>query len=123
MKDSDIHLRAIMTVHIGIANPLEHIQSFLHLTEDCVLSRKREDIGLGECDEKIAIVKIGSTVGGHNKTDFIDLPLHINLVSVIGLVKSALLPDGCRLLRSNFGNIICVRRGILFWISAKRALL
>ncbi len=123
MKDSDIHLRAIIAVHIGITDPFQHIQSFLHLTEDSVLSCKREDIGLGECDKKIAIVKIGPTVSRDYKANFINLPLHINFVSVIGLVKSTLFPNGGRLFCSNLGNIICVMRGVLFCTSAKRALL
>jgi hypothetical protein len=123
MKDPNVHLRTVLAIHIGIADLLQHIQPLFHLPEDCVLAGQREDIGLGERDEEIAVVQIGTTVGSDHQAYLIDLPLHVDLVSEVGLVESALLPDGGRLFGSNLGHVVWVRGVVLFWTSAKRALL
>lgn len=60
MKDSDVHLRTILTVHIRITNFLQNIQPLLHFPEHCMFARQREDIGLGKGDKEIAIIQIGA---------------------------------------------------------------
>lgn len=106
MEDPDIHLRAILAIHIGITDLFQNIQSLFHLPEDCMLAGQGEDVGLGERDEEVAIVQIRATVCSDHEAYLIDLSLNINFVSEIGLVESALLPNSGGLFGSYLGHVI-----------------
>jgi hypothetical protein len=114
MKDSDIHLRAILIVNIGIVYLIEDFKSFFNFSENSVLSGKGGQVGLGESDEKFTVIKIRSEVGRGYKSDLIDFFLNIDLVFEEFDVSTSCFPNGGGVLRSNFGDIVCIDILLLF---------
>jgi hypothetical protein len=60
MQNSYIHLRPIMAIYISIIDFFEYIEALLNSAEDCVFACEGGDIGFGESDKKVTIIKIGA---------------------------------------------------------------
>lgn len=49
-----------MAVYISIIDFFEYIEALLNSAEDCVFACEGGDVGFGESDKKVTIIKIGA---------------------------------------------------------------
>jgi hypothetical protein len=75
-----------------------------------VLTIKRSEIVLRECDEELTVVEVGSEVGCAHQPNGVELQLKINLIFEVLVVLLAvdLLEDGGGLLGLHPRNVIYV---------------
>lgn len=96
----------MITIHISIVDSPENLETLSYFAEDCVFASQRGKVTLGQSDEKVAVVQIGTDVGSRYDADVVDLGLYVDFISKIVDVKACFLPDGGWFRRAYLGDIV-----------------